>query len=786
MFTFNGLAYDYARSKFKELGIAFGLLFFTSCGQVYVAGPKPDKSAKISVSSASSNIITYNNSSVSFTVNYDPGSSISLSSSSIQLSSNDGVTCSANVSAPSANTREVTINNCSGQGTLNVSIAGGTGTNAEGAVTAAASLNQSIQVYMDLEDNAAGTSASKDFSLGNNNGTTWSSSKLTLANSGSCDATSTNCANLSSDWTPRWSALQNYWKLDNSYIDEISGDTFFPISTPTFDSDAKIGTSSIFMDGANAEVIANLTNPIWMFGDYTVNAWIKPDPTSALLGGDAYRVFNLAGCTTPSYALQVWLFDNSGANAGEAYNVRCDSGLGCASSSPTGAGFFSQNKYYMITSVKRGTALEFYVNGSRMFTGTDTLSSLISSCSTFGMKLAGLVDDTAIWNEGLLPEEVALIYQRQSAKFSGSYTSRIFNFGFEGIAESLAWKSSLPFNKELPDLGNNENSNNYSSLVGSTGSPNDNDLMSGIMALWHLNERSAVVNDSTVDFYDRSGNAVSLEAQGSTIRSNEYSIFNKGVYLENAIVNTSSILLSQNAALPYTVSFWFKTNSPLSNESILTQSTSGSNKLEIKIINGSFCYEKTVLGAAKCTSSKINDGHWHHFAFTRAVNGALKLYVDGLNELSSVDSFAYDNTSFMFGSLNLIPTYWDEVAVWSRALHANEINQLYRRGANRVKIQMRACSQSDCSDNPYWRGPNDSTNSSAKHSYYSELLNNDYIDTYFATGNVKFESPLLNLLNFFPVNSSNKQYFQYRAILESDETSGAYLPDLQSLQILPQ
>jgi hypothetical protein len=99
---------------------------------------------------------------------------------------------------------------------------------------------------------------------------------------------------------------------------------------------------------------------------------------------------------------------------------------------------------------------------------------------------------------------------------------------------------------------------------------------------------------------------------------------------------------------------------------------------------------------------------------------------------------------------------------------------------------MRACSQSDCSDNPYWRGPNNSTNSSAKHSYYSELLNNDYIDTYFPTGNVKNSSPLLNLLNFFPVTSSNKQYFQYRAILESDETSGTYLPDLQSFQILPQ
>lgn len=414
------------------------------------------------------------------------------------------------------------------------------------------------------------------------------------------------------------------------------------------------------------------------------------------------------------------------------------------------------------------------------------MGSVNSSCSTFSMKLAGLVDDAAIWNEGMLPEEVALIYQRQSAKFSGSYTSRIFNFGFEGLASTLAWKSSLPFNKELPDISYNENSNNYSALVGSTGSTNDNDLMSGIMAVWHLNESTAVLNDYLADFDDSSGNAVSLQAQGTTVmRTNEYSIFDKGVYLQQVALTTSSPLLSSLSVQAYTVSFWFKTNSPLSNEYIMAQGYS-SNRLNISIINGSFCYEKPALGAAKCTTSKINDGHWHHFAFTRAENNALKIYVDGQIEFISSDGYPYEFQEFQFGSFNIIPTFWDEVAVWNRALHPNEILQLYRRGANRVKIQMRACSQSDCSDNPYWRGPNNSTNSSAKHSYYSELLNNDYIDTYFPTGNVKNSSPLLNLLNFFPVTSSNKQYFQYRAILESDETSGTYLPDLQSFQILPQ
>jgi len=137
----------------------------------------------------------------------------------------------------------------------------------------------------------------------------------------------------------------------------------------------------------------------------------------------------------------------------------------------------------------------------------------------------------------------------------------------------------------------------------------------------------------------------------------------------------------------------------------------------------------------------------------------------------------------------------DEVAIWSRALHADEVKQLYRRGANRIKYQVRTCTAADCSDNATWLG-NDNTNGT----YFSELHNyapyNYDVDNCSATNLILTGSPSL-LFDCFTAALSNltsQQYFQYRAILESDDTStncdygsGATWcsPELKSVEIKP-
>src|SRR5690606_24162050 len=90
--------------------------------------------------------------------------------------------------------------------------------------------------------------------------------------------------------------------------------------------------------------------------------------------------------------------------------------------------------------------------------------------------------------------------------------------------------------------------------------------------------------------------------------------------------------------------------------------------------------------------------------------------------------------------------------------------QLYRRGANRVKHQVRVCTAADCSDDPNganWKGP-DGTNLT----YFSELNNNTAALA--MTGEVKKGLPSMLFSDFTsPVGTS--RYFQYRTILESDD-----------------
>jgi hypothetical protein len=171
---------------------------------------------------------------------------------------------------------------------------------------------------------------------------------------------------------------------------------------------------------------------------------------------------------------------------------------------------------------------------------------------------------------------------------------------------------------------------------------------------------------------------------------------------------------------------------------------------------------------------------WHHLVATW--DGAtMRLYLDGVADsatLANSTAMSPNTNNLTFGKADdstVASGYYkgalDEVAIWSRALHLEEVKQLYRRGANRIKHQVRTCTASDCSDNPTWIGP-DNTNGS----YFSEL--NNYSNYNFDLGtcagtSIMRGSPSL-LFSCFTSSLSNltsQRYFQYRAILESDDAS---------------
>ncbi|GEM_PF-809636 len=157
---------------------------------------------------------------------------------------------------------------------------------------------------------------------------------------------------------------------------------------------------------------------------------------------------------------------------------------------------------------------------------------------------------------------------------------------------------------------------------------------------------------------------------------------------------------------------------------------------------------------------------WHHVAMTYD-GSALNLYVDGLLSKTTTASGSIADSSialtlgaFNGGSSKTFNGSLDETALYSRALSATDVLNHYRRGANRLKFQVRSCSDGVCASGTFI-GP-DGTNAT----FYTELLNQTT------------STPSLSLNSV-----TNNRALQYRATLETDNAS--YLPQIKSVTVGP-
>ena len=152
-----------------------------------------------------------------------------------------------------------------------------------------------------------------------------------------------------------------------------------------------------------------------------------------------------------------------------------------------------------------------------------------------------------------------------------------------------------------------------------------------------------------------------------------------------------------------TISFWTKYTGT-ANEMIFSVSNSAtSNRLQIGhsgLVNanieflGGAASNVNVLGWSANTTT--NDGNWHHFVVTTAGSG-VKFYIDGIDRTSGgTYSAGNSSTNFWFDSITGANNFYmgavrynntgpflffsgdmDDIAIFSRALTATEISNLY-------------------------------------------------------------------------------------------------------------
>lgn len=644
--------------------------------------------------------------------------------------------------------------------------------------------------------------------------------------------TLTNNAELDASWTPQWNHLVALWKMNS--FGNIPTTSFNPERGLTnctathaglaYES-GKLNTGiAIYRDryiSCTATPVTSISN------DITIMFWFKHS------GGNVIPFQVILDPLTAGVA--GWSVSRSGTS--NALQVRVDTSAQTnAICVPASVTYMDGTWHQIVYTISSGT-IRVYIDGRLARSCGYTHGSGFAS-NKANMALSGLsgtaltsYDELAIWSTVLTPAEIATIHDRQSAKYSGSVLSPTVNRQEKRLWRSLSVTTTLPFLKPLPGASGSEETSAYSGL-----GPN---LMQGLVGLWKLDE---TVGTTFTDSSGEGNTANGIGALGTTACStttytsnclSAYGIFSGGINTAGTITAAHHVEIPNSTSLENvqednsTYSAWYFPRAfPLNVDGTFRDQNHGILIKEGSPFGLTFdasgyfvftMYDNSAAIHTVTSTSVYTLGQWYHVVGVyNRTDGFLNLYVNGspagsTNVGTPITTFEYGTTTWKIGaaracsSASCWPAFGviDEVAIWNRALTdgsgstENEIFKLYRRGANRLRYQIRTCATQDCAaedadtaNGQGWKGPDNTVNS-----YFSELNNNTVPQA--MTGDVKITplSTLFTDFNGLEADLNAKPWFQGRAILESDQSSTSCdyggggtpcSPELQSLTADPE
>lgn len=640
--------------------------------------------------------------------------------------------------------------------------------------------------------------------------------------------TTTNNAELDSSWTPQWGNLTGYWKLNGTGNINSGGIVNASVGTNGIEANSAGGTlaaystalfnQGIYFSTSNSRRINIGSGSEYDYGmtSFTVSYWVKFDigttnPQWSAGKGSAYNACGggpVTGAGTGGWGIAHWTTSNP-----IIPNPIFSDGTNCIGMS--GGAIYRGNWGHIALVINRALNTAYlYVNGTQ--TSTLSISSLGSISNLTGgyeylsigrgaaAPAQGLVmDEFAIWNSALTSSEIATIYARQSAKYSGLAQSRVM----DGLATqswtTLSSTTTLPFYKELPGAAGSESSTGYSSV----GSNFDTNLI----LIHRFNETGSPIifdngNQLTGSPLSTCNSASSYCPTPTTNGRFAGALLFDGNDKVSTAKTGNQLDSYENAN--HTVSVWFK---PTSTGTSQLMGTNGYHKglvinADLTISFRHYLNDGSNAEIQATSTNFIKSNEWNHvLGILNRSSGTISIFLNGVSTQSSFTAGSAIHTccgsyvnigDFIDGAGGSGFTgFIDEVAIWSRDLSLSEVKELYRRGANRLKYQIRSCANSDCSDQEAltttykgWKGP-DNTGLT----YFSELYNTASNSP---TGAVQTTNPVMTFSNFSGTGLSvtNNRYFQYRTILESDDQNNlcnygsgatACSPELKSVTIGP-
>jgi fibronectin type 3 domain-containing protein len=541
-----------------------------------------------------------------------------------------------------------------------------------------------------------------------------------------------------------------HWRMDEStsgtapgskdFTDDSGGNHLTQSGSVAFGVEGKIEKSA-GLNGNNQYLKIPAFTSNTTTNDFTVSAWVYLNAHNS--GGRTYILDTRGDGTAPGDGIGL-IIDQVGATSEIHSYIQYS------------VGAYSEYKVVIANPVGKWTHIVFGRTGSTLFNYVDG----VQTADTFTTPSAAPQTSTMHFDH---PGRIGTYAAQNTA---GG------NYWMNGRVDDVQiWNRALA-SKEITELAASRTN-----------------LMTGNIGLWHMNESSAGTAPGSTDFKDDSGNGNhgTAIAPATVGRPGK---FGKAANSVNGgwIIMGSSNLFNVTDQLAF--AGWYYMDNISTGDNILM------NKENVYELNahGTFQYAlQTTSGAWAWvdTGVAVPLKQWYHYAFTYNSNLAsnqVKLFLNGalVYQGNYTGTFVATTSDFQLGSRNgglpandpgigyhTMNGAIDEVGLWSRALSATEVAQLYRRGANRLKFQVRSCVSAGCADDPTdanWRG------AEGANSYFSELNN-------LTSGIVSATSPHLLYADSTLGALANGRYFQYRAVFESDDTT--YSPELNRVEAGP-
>jgi hypothetical protein len=275
-----------------------------------------------------------------------------------------------------------------------------------------------------------------------------------------------------------------------------------------------------------------------------------------------------------------------------------------------------------------------------------------------------------------------------NSSLSGEYASRIFSANSTAEWKNISWSQGAPYQQALP---NNKQAEEFLNGIN----------MSKNILLLHMDEVSGIV-------YDYSGEGNNGTSAGSVDYSYP-SIINTGLKfngVSNSYLTLSREIVLANADL-WTAAFWANktggdTCGTYAGTCSMIMGKKGQSSDFIWLWTGNFFRYRNSAGTSFDFTNVTNFSGWHHYALV--ANGTeASLYVDGKynSTIAGTTSLKITTIGDAHTAGYVMKGIMDEVALWNRTLSAEEISNLYKRGALKLNLSARSCDDPACSEDVF-------------------------------------------------------------------------------------